>query len=216
MVLIINLKSYDASQARIRSICDAAASLSTKTPVIIAPPSFFLSDAAGHCTVFAQHVDDVEADRHTGFLPVRLAKRAKASGSIINHSEHRLPKAMIASLVKRLRSEKMTSVVCARDDREARILAALEPDYIAVEPPALIGGDVSVSSADPKLIERSVKAITSVDPKVKVLVGAGIRTADDIRIARSLGAHGVLLASEVAKSARPKETMKRLLRGFED
>ena len=214
MVLIINLKSYDTTKARIRSICDAAASLSTETKVIIAPPTPFLADCASRCTVFAQHVDDLEADRNTGSVPVRLAKRAGASGSIINHSEHRIPTATIESLITRLRAEKMTSVVCARDDREAKRLAALGPDYIAVEPPALIGGTVSVSTADPALIERSVKAVTSVNPKVKVLVGAGIRTSDDVRIARELGAHGVLLASEVAKSAKPKDAMKRLLRGF--
>ena len=214
MVLIVNLKSYDLTRLRTLSVCRAAAQLDA--PVIIAPNPFFLSEAAHVCRVFAQHVDDTEADRNTGFLPAAVAKRAGASGSIINHSEHRVPKATIKALIDRLRALKMTSVVCARDDREARLLAAYGPDYIAVEPPALIGGAVSVSTADPALIERSVRVVTSIDAKVKVLVGAGIRTADDIRAARSFGAHGVLLASEVAKSSRPKETMKRLLRGFED
>jgi triosephosphate isomerase (TIM) len=215
MVLFVNLKSYDTSRTRILSICEAAALLDTpKTPIYVAVPSFFLSEASQRCRTLAQHVDDVEADRNTGFAPVGLAKRAGASGSIINHSEHRLPTATIASLITRLRAQKLISIVCARDDRQAKVLAAFAPDYIAVEPPALIGGEVSVSTADPALIERSVNAVRRVDPNVKVLVGAGIRSADDIRIARELGAHGVLLASEVAKSARPKETMRRLLRGF--
>lgn len=215
MVLIVNLKSYDASRSRIRSICEAAAVLSSKkAPVLIAVPAFFLSEASQICQTLTQHVDDVAADRNTGYAPVDLAKRAGALGSIINHSEHRVPEKTIASLIVRLREKKMISVVCARNDREAKRLASLSPDYIAVEPPALIGGDVSVSTADPGLIGRSVKAVRSVDPKIKVLVGAGIRSAGDIRIAREHGAHGVLLASEVAKSARPKDAMKRLLRGF--
>ena len=42
---------------------------------------------------------------------------------------------------------------CAADIEEARALSALEPTYVAVEPPGLIGGDISNSVLIRKLLE---------------------------------------------------------------
>lgn len=213
-ILAINLKSYAESAQRTLRICQIAAESSSDVEIIVAPNAFFLSEAAKTCTTYAQHVDDLEATRNTGFLPFEMAKLAGARGAILNHSEHRLDSRTIQSLIVKLRSIRMSSLVCARDDEEAARIAKLGPDYIAVEPPELIGGDVSISSADPGLIDRSVKAVHDVDESIGVLVGAGVRAPEDIRIALERGAIGVLLASEVAKSTDPEGTIERLLTGF--
>ena len=47
----------------------------------------------------------------------------------------------------------------------------MEPTYIAYEPPELIGGNVSVSSAKPEIIAQAAKACNG---KTKLLVGAGL------------------------------------------
>jgi uncharacterized protein related to proFAR isomerase len=47
-----------------------------------------------------------------------------------------------------------------------------------------------------------------------VLVGAGVHSEEDIRIATSLGAVGVLLATDVVKSNDPKAELLKLAGGF--
>lgn len=214
-ILAINLKSYAEAAPRTLEICRIAAELgSERARIVVCPQAFYLSEAAKLCETWAEHVDPVEASRETGYLPVEVARLAGARGSLVNHSEHRLDDEQIGRTVEMLRERGMTSLVCARDDTEAARLAGLKPDIVAVEPPELIGGEVSVSSADPGLIERSVSAVKSVSPDTLVLVGAGVRTADDIRTALEIGADGVLLASEVAKAEDPRATIERLLEGF--
>ena len=83
-------------------------------------------------------------------------------------------------------------------------------DLIAVEPPELIGGDISVSKAEPEVIERSVQMLG----QNRVLVGAGVKNSDDIRIALSLGASGVLLASGVTKAPDPYAVLMDLVSGL--
>jgi triosephosphate isomerase len=75
----------------------------------------------------------------------------------------------------------------------------------------LIGGDISVTSADPKIISDTVALIKSVNPNVRVLCGAGVKTGEDVLAALELGAEGVLLASGVTKSADPKGALEDLL-----
>ena len=81
---------------------------------------------------------------------------------------------------------------------------------IAVEPPELIGGDLSVSKSEPLIVERAVKLIG----EDRTLVGAGIKDGEDVRIALDLGARGVLLASGVTKSDDPYATLLDLASGL--
>jgi len=48
-------------------------------------------------------------------------------------------------------------------------IASFKPDYIAIEPPELIGTGVSVSKARPEIISKTVKIVRETNPKVKVL-----------------------------------------------
>ena len=91
----------------------------------------------------------------------------------------------------------MLSLVCAETLEEGAKFAAMGADFIAIEVPELIGGDVSVSSARPELIAEAVSKIGA----GKVIVGAGIKTGDDVRKAISLGAAGVLVSSGIVKAA---------------
>jgi triosephosphate isomerase len=84
------------------------------------------------------------------------------------------------------------------------------PDYIAIEPPELIGTGVSVSQARPSVITESVKLAGG----VKVLTGAGISTGGDVSKALELGTHGVLVASGIVKAKNPDKAVKDILNGF--
>ena len=69
---------------------------------------------------------------------------------------------------------------------------------MAVEPPELIGGEISVTAADPGVVTDSVALVKAVAEDVLVLCGAGVKTGADVGKAIELGTDGVLLASGVA------------------
>lgn len=153
--------------------------------------------------VLAHHFDAVGSGQFTGHIIPEALKAAGADGSLLNHAEKRLPLAMIAESLNRARELGFYTLVCARDLKEAREIAALKPDAVAIEPPELIGGDVAVSTAAPEVIERAVKELKN----VPLIVGAGVKTAEDIKIALKLGAKGVLVASGVTRAADPRKVL---------
>ena len=104
---------------------------------------------------------------------------------------------------------------CAADVNEAHKLAELGPTFIAVEPPELIGGDISVTTADPAIVSNTVDAVRSINPNVRVLCGAGVKDGNDVRTAVQLGAHGVLLASGVTKAENVDAVLANLVQGLE-
>ena len=63
-----------------------------------------------------------------------IVKKSKISGSIINHSEHRIPEKEITSLVRRLKKLKLKTVLCVKNVNEAKKYAKLNPTFIAIEP----------------------------------------------------------------------------------
>jgi triosephosphate isomerase len=79
-------------------------------------------------------------------------------------------------------------------------LARLEPDYIAVEPPELIGSGVAVSKARPGLVSQTVSRVKDTGFRGKILCGAGIVSGGDVKRAVELGADGVLVSSSVVKA----------------
>ncbi len=160
--------------------------------------------------VLSQHMDGVGYGAYTGLIPVDIAQALGIDGSLLNHSERRLSDSEIARALEHMKRLNMLSVVCAENDEEGRKFADMGADFVAVEPPDLIGGNVSVSQARPDLIARSVEVIGP----GKVLVGAGIKTGEDVRIALKLGAVGVLVASGVVKAADPRAALKDLCGGL--
>ena len=105
----------------------------------------------------------------------------------------------------------MISVVCTKTLAETKKVLRYKPDYVAIEPPELIGGTTSISEAKPKLIEETSKA----SKIINILCGAGIHREEDVRIAKELGADGVLVASGVIKAKNVQREIMNLLRGFE-
>ena len=102
-------------------------------------------------------------------------------------------------------------MVCTNNDPTTAAAAALGPDYVAIEPPELIGSGISVCKADPGIITRSVEAARKVNPQVKVLTGAGIQSGDCVKTALDLGTNGVLLASSVVKAEDPAKVLRDLV-----
>jgi triosephosphate isomerase len=89
-------------------------------------------------------------------------------------------------------------------------LARLQPTYLAYEPPALIGGTISVSTAKPAIIKKIVMRINF----LPILVGAGIRQKSDVVKALKLGAKGVLVSAVVMTAVDPVKVLSDLAEGF--
>ena len=91
--------------------------------------------------------------------------------------------------------------------KKAKRVEKLKPTYLIYEPPELVAGKISVSTAKPKVIEEFSKQI-----KTPFLVGAGIKNNQDVKIAMKLGAKGVALSSAVTKAKNPKKVLKDLMK----
>ena len=215
-LILINTKTFKEGMGnRAHMIANAAQLVAHESGVTIGlAPSFFdLHPISLHFAipVYAQHVDGFEPGAHTGHITADALKIAGAAGSLINHSERRLTLADIESSVRALQAQKLISVICSNNEATSAGAAALGPEYVAIEPPELIGSGVSVSKANPDIIRRSVAAVHAVNPKVKVLTGAGIQSGDCVKIAVDLGTDGVLLASSVVKAKEPVLVLRDLV-----
>jgi triosephosphate isomerase len=164
--------------------------------------------------VFAEHIDPIKPGSHTGWTLPEAVKSAGAVGTLINHSEHRLILADIDSCITRAKELNLDHIVCSNNIATSKAIAAFQPNFIAVEPPELIGGDISVTTADPGIVSGSVKQVKSIDKNIRVLCGAGVKNGNDVAKAIELGADGVLLASGVVKAADKEKVLRDLAAGI--
>ena len=164
--------------------------------------------------VFAEHVDPITPGSHTGWTLPEAVQAAGAVGTLINHSEHRLQLADIDACLQKAKKLNLDQIVCSNNIATSMAAAALSPNFVAVEPPELIGGDISVTKADPDIVSGSVNAVQQVNPKVRVLCGAGVKNGKDVAKALELGAEGVLLASGVVKAKNWEDVLRDLASGL--
>jgi triosephosphate isomerase len=214
-IIAINLKTYAEATGdkaiEIAKICKKI----DKEHIIIAcqAADIYRVSKKAKIDVYAQHIDSLKQGAGTGYLTAEAAKEAGAKGTILNHSEHRISKDEIIKSIERAKENNLTVILCAKDDNEAEEFARTKADFIAVEPPDLIGGDVSVTTR-PDLVTDSVAKVKRANSEMKILVGAGVKTKEDVRKAIELGADGVLLASGVTKAADKKKVIKELVEGL--
>lgn len=215
--LVINLKTYEeATDKKAIKIAKIAKKLekeakSKNVEIILAGQLIDLKDLKNEkIKVYSQHIDAFDYGAHTGFVIPRILNKLKIQGSLINHSEHTLKLKDIKSRIDIAKENSLETCVCARTLKDVKKISELKPDFIAVEPKELIGGDISISTAKPQLIEKSVKAANN----IPLLVGAGVKNAQDVRKSVELGAMGILVASGVVKAKNIEKAIKDLICGF--
>ena len=210
MFILVNLKTYPCDPVEVATAArDVAAASDVR--IAVSPQAADLSRVADTgVETWAQHVDPVDTGSHTGSTLPEAVADAGATGTLINHSERRLRLADVDGAVRAAERAGLETCVCANNPAQIRAAAALGPDGVAVEPPALIGGDVSVATADPGIVEDAVAAAADVDESVAVYCGAGISSGADVETAQELGASGILLASGVAKADDPRAALDAL------
>ena len=217
--IVVNFKTYPEASGpaavQLAKLCEQV-STEKDVPIIVVPPMLDLALVASlvRIPVYVQHLDSVPSGSTTGHVTVENAKSSGARGTLVNHSEHRIKIAEIHDIIDRARVAGLATIVCTNNLAVSKACAAMEPDFVAIEPPELIGGDISVTTANPMIVADTVKSIRSISPKVGVLCGAGVKNGRDVAKALELGTDGVLLASGVVKSKDRRATLLDLVAGL--
>jgi triosephosphate isomerase len=215
-ILLVNLKTYEQGTGenalKIAKAADSLANNEVEIVLAVQPADIKMISDSVKIPVFSQHTDPIKYGSNTGWILPESVKSAGAAGTLLNHSERQINLETIRNSIARCRELGLRIVVCADTPDKAKEVASLKPDYIAIEPPELIGGDISVSKAKPEVITESVE---NVEPfGIPVLCGAGVKNKEDVKKAKELGAKGILVASGVVKSENPEGAIRDLLDGF--
>lgn len=215
-MIVLNVKTYmEATGSNALELAKLMDKLSKETNICmaIAVQSSDINRCAREISipVFAQHIDPIQPGSNTGWTLPEAIRSAGAVGTLINHSEHRLVLADIDMCIMRAHDLKLDTLVCTNNVATSKAVSTFSPKMIAVEPPELIGGDISVTTADPSIVSNTVNAVHQIDKNVKVLCGAGVKNGKDLAKAIDLGADGVLLASGVVKVKNKEEVLRDLI-----
>jgi len=213
-LVVVNFKTYESAHGvAAEELALIMGQIETDARMIAVVSAFDLSavvSVAPNLEIWTQHLDPINFGSNTGWLHPETAIQRGAKGTLINHAEHKVSIEHIAMLLDSV-PEGFTVCACAADIEEARALSALQPDYIAVEPPGLIGGEISVTTADPEIVSGTARAIREISEDVGILCGAGVKNGQDVIKAIELGTSGVLLASGVTKVKDAKLALEDLV-----
>ena len=218
-VIVLNVKTYtEATGDNALAIATLMDRISKETgasmAIAVQATDISLCAKKTKIPVFAEHIDPIKPGSHTGWTLPEAIKAAGAVGTLINHSEHRLLLADIDVCISRAKELNLDHIVCSNNVATSKTIAAFSPNFVAVEPPELIGGDISVTTADPGIVSKTVEAVKNIDKNVKILCGAGVKDGKDVAKAIELGADGVLLASGVVKAKDKKSVIYDLASGL--
>ena len=236
-MIIVNFKDYDEATGenagKLAEIFEKVVAETGAEVAIAVHPTDLRSatEIADKLEVFSQsgdsysrNPDGTRKKTQTGRMTPNIIKKIGCKGILVNHAENPRSNEDIKLTIDDFRAEcpEVKIVVCAesveRGEEIVRICSAAglagtgasaPADFIAVELPEMIGGDISVTTK-PEIIENAVNRL-----KVDVLVGAGVKTSEDIAVALKLGAKGVLLASGVFKpkdGRTPEQVLRELIK----
>ena len=215
-VVILNFKTYlESSGENALNLAKTLESVSEESGItMIAAPQaadiFRVKEETSILTL-AQHIDPVSPGSNTGSSLFEALLCAGIDGSLLNHSEKRMELADIDTVTKKLQEKDLISCICSNNIETSMAAATLNPQFVAIEPPELIGTGIPVSKAEPEVVSESVKKVKEINENIKVLCGAGISTGEDFAQALELGSEGVLLASGIIKAKDPKTALLDLV-----
>ena len=218
-IIIVNLKTYEQGYgADGFELCKIMEEISIEHNVNLAAAvsAIDLVDYSDNLKIpiFAQHVDGVTYGSNTGSILPEAVRYSGAVGTLVNHAEYQMSWEEIEKTINRCKELGLSTVLCTADLNSSEKGSHLNPDMIAVEPPELIGGDISVSTAKPEIISDTVEIVKKINSNISVLCGAGVKNQGDVSKAISLGSEGILLASGVVKSSEPRKVLLDLIKGL--
>ena len=173
--------------------------------IIIDPQTLDIPEMARRCKhvrVFAQHMDPIPVGRGMGAVLPEALKTWGAQGALLNHTEKRVSLTDLELTIQRGKEAGLMTMVCADNPEQAVAMAGFGPDIIVVESPALIGKGER-SGEDNKRIAEINERIYKINPGIRLLHSAGIKTADDIYNVIAAGSDGAGSSSALALADDP-------------
>lgn len=217
-VIILNFKSYPQTAGKAGlELAELAVDLASHYSVeLYVAPQLTDTSMISHAglPVFAQHCDPVIGNGGTGKVALDSLAKLGVKGILINHSEYPQPLRDVLFLTSKAREFGLKSCVCIPDEGMLGDLKHSGPDFLAIEPPELIGGNVSVSTAKPELLRRVFDYVSKYMHPTRRICGAGIKSLEDVKMAKTLGADGILVASGFVLSPNPRASLEELIVGF--
>ena len=218
-VLIVNFKTYEESTGKnalkLAKICNKV-SKETGKAIAISVQALDLKEISKNVeiSVLSQHIDGEDFGAKTGHVLPNAVILAGGVGSLLNHSEDQYSFEELKKASDKMKELGLVRVICANTPKKAAEVAKLSPEFIAIEPPELIGTLVSVSKVNPRVITDTIEIVKKVDPKIKVLCGAGVATKEDVKKAIELGSSGILIATAIVKAKNPEKILKEMVSEF--
>ena len=202
-MIFLNFKTYpEASNQNAIKLCQLIKNISSSVEII---PCLQTSDVKPVAQVvdipiWVQHLDPVELNRPINSI----------SGTLLNHSNRPINFKTISQTLTLCHHHQLKVMIITDTLKMIQKATKLNPDYLGFEDPKLIGGPIPMVQAHPDLIVKAAKLSNQ-----PLIIGGGIRSTNDVKKALKLGAKGILIASEFAKSSNPETTLKELITGFE-
>lgn len=165
--------------------------------------------------IFAQHMDALRIGRGIGAVLPEAVKAAGASGVLLNHSEKRLSKEVLADTISRADEIGLISMVCADDEKDSIEIAHFAPNIIVVESPDLIGTGKRLEN-DGDLIRKINESIWSVNPSILVLHGAGVNSGQDVFNIIYAGSQGSGSTSGIMLASDPEKMLEEMVRSVRE
>jgi triosephosphate isomerase len=213
-ILVVNTKHYEKATGRrsaefFAQLPNSTAFKGWEIHYAVGPYDLHIANLFPEKSFYAQHVDPIGYGAFTGKISMEMLVDSGIRGSLLNHSEFRLDFQTIEKVVSKARSLNFNVIVCAENLAEVARFAEIGAPFVAYEPPELIGGSISVTTANPDIIEKA--AIICEKKAARLIVGAGIKTHSDVSTSLKLGAIGGLVASGVVLASNPALAITSLI-----
>lgn len=218
-LLLINFKTYVQSTGQnglnLAKVCEKV-SKEYGANIVVAPQHTDLYRIASEVDipVYAQHIDSIEAGQNTGYVSALSITEAGARGTLLNHSEKKLSERDIELCIRLTKRYQIASVCCSADIPESMKIAKLKPDFVAYEPPQLIGTGKFSAKNDSKIIRNLVEFVRRENPDVGILYGGGVSRPSHIVDLLKLGVGGALFASIFLKSKNPRRFLEEICKAI--
>jgi triosephosphate isomerase len=208
--LILNLKLYQESSGKnIEKFLNSICSENITDSLLFAVPPTRIYLASTCKNIISQHVDSESFGSYTGHIIMEDLLSMGVNTSLLNHSEKRVEYNIIEKTLNLSNKLDFNLVICGKNPMEIEEFCKMGAKTVAYEPPELIGGNTSVSVAKPEIILDTVNICEKYD--CDLLVGAGIKSREDVYLAKKMGASGILVSSGVVKAKNPLDSLNSLM-----
>lgn len=213
-MIFLSLKTYpEATGEAVIKLLAAAKAVSQATGVPIIPcaqaTDIYRIKQELDIEVWAQHVDPINPDRHSGWISPYAVKQAGATGTVLNHAEHLLPPDQIKQSIDKAHQYGLKVLVICETTDLAQQVSIWNPEFIAYEKAHLIAGPIAMIDEE----EANIRQLAQTLPQ-PLIVGAGITTGEHVRKSLAAGGKGVILASALVKAEDPQVKLRELTTPF--